>query len=351
MRVICEDSAWGAVEHVPGRSSIKALVETLRRAGASSAAADAVMLAMERFEDTVQTHSGDRDTFEVMIGSVSDQSARRRGEASRKMFFQGCSAIWGVRARLQLSIHIVAPSAKAGMLDTAVVAGLMDFRRLRSDVAWTVASMSTLAPDGTPQSHPDLGPIDPAVEPGRPPILRQFCSDPVPELRSVPGPFGATRHEFTEGPIGNTALATCILGWVARGELGRYRTGDDTIGEHIVRLNTPVETLYHDLYVHRGLEFASRPRAFLHNCLPGAPVFPYDGRERSRLPLAEEMIDLGEGPPAATAPEIPSYRQMVDLAMQRLGRPLEEFHGYRLRLRYPPIPTQAMYRYDLDGAP
>lgn len=350
-RVICDQDPRETAAHIPGRASVKALVDAMRRAGAKEHSATAVLGAMDRFEEVVQMHSGDRGTFEVMLGITSERHARKSAETARKQFFQGASAIWGVRARVQLSMHVVTPSSVAGKMDTAVVAGLMDFRRLRPDVSWTVASMATQTDDGTPQGHPDLTPIDTGVARTGPPLLRRFCSNPPPVLRSTPGPNGVTRHEFTEGPIGNTAAATCILGWVAKGELGRYRTPDDSFGEHVVRLNTPVELLYHDLYVHRSLEAATSARLYLHNGLPGAPVYPYDGRERSQLPLAEEMIDLGEAPPAATAPEIAEYRQMLETALEALGARLDEMRGFRLRMRFPPTPAFAIYRYALPEDP
>lgn len=347
-RVICDDDTLAAAVHVPGRASVKNFVDVLARKGATSEATGQVMVAMDRLEDLIARHSGDRGTFEVMLGSGSDELARKRGEAARKMAYQGASAIWGVRARVHVSIHFVAPSGEdPRLLDLAVVAGFVDFQRLRADVAWAVARRATLSTAGEPQTFGTIVPMDPALAREESPILRQFSSTPTPELRQTQAQGNITRFELTEGPIGNTAAATCILGWIARGISNRYKSEGDDFGEHIVRLSTPVEVLYHDLYVHRSLSFAMNPGIHIYSDLPGGPTFPYDGPDRGKLPVMDEVVDLGEGPPNAAAADLPNYRQMVDYAAEQLGFHLNAFHGYRFRLKFPPIPALCLYRYPL----
>jgi hypothetical protein len=204
---------------------------------------------------------------------------------------------------------------------------------------------------GVPQSMGSIVPMDPLLAPTDSPILKQFSSSPLPALRQTQAQGNITRFELTEGPIGNTGSATCILGWVARGISGKYKAEGDTFGEHIVRLSTPVEVLYHDLYVHRDLAFAMRPEVFIYSDLPGGPTYPYDGLDRGQLPVMEDMVDLGEGPPNAAAADLPNYRQMVDFGVERMGWTLKDFHGFRFRLRFPPIPTLCLYRYELADRP
>lgn len=350
-RVICDDDTLASAVHVPGRASLRNLVEVLEREGAPPETTGPVLAAIEGFERLIAVHSGDRSTFEVMLGVASADLARRRGEKARKMAYQGASAIWGVQARVHVSLHFVAPNAaKSDALDLGVIAGFVDFRRLRPDVPWAVARRATFLHDGTVSSPGTTVAMDPDVAPADPPIVKRFSSSPLPPLRQTPGQNNVTRFELTEGPIGNAGAATCILGWIARGETGRYRADGDIYGEHIVRLSTPVELLYHDLYVHRSLALPS-PEVVIYSDLPGGPVFPFDGLETGRLPAMESMVDLGENPPNATAADLPEYRRMVTFAAERMGWTLNDFHGYRFRLRYPPIPTLCLYRYALPEAP
>jgi hypothetical protein len=346
-RVICDDDTLAAAVHVPGRASMKNFVEVLGRKGATAAATAPVLEAMDRLERLIEMHSGDRGTFEVMLGNASEELGRKRGEAARKMAYQGASAIWGVRARVHTSLHFVAPNRSNGdMMDLAVVAGFVDFRRLRPDVPWAVARRATLSMTGEPQEFGSIVPMDPDLSMRESPILKQFSSTPVPELRQTPGQGNITRFELTEGPIGNTGAATCMLGWIGRGISNKFQSKDDEFGEHIVRLSTPVEVLYHDLFVHRDLAFAMNPTVHIYSDLPGGPTFPYDGPDRGQLPAMEDMVDLGE-PPNATAADLSNYRQMAEYAAERMGWNLKDFHGFRFRLKFPPIPTLCLYRYAL----
>jgi hypothetical protein len=346
-RIVCEDDAWAAAAHIPGRAGLRIFVDALERAGAPADRSRNVMDALERFERLIEVHSGDRETFEIMVGSVSEPLARKRAESFRKMSFQGNSAVWGVQARAQVAMQTIAPNReRPGRLDLAVLCGLVDFRRLRQDACWAVASQVSFSDDGS-DALPATRPMDSTLSPRDVPIMREFCSSPTPEIRAVHGANSRTRYEFTEGPIGNTAAATCVLGWVLRGDVSMYRTPADWLGEHLVYLNTPVEMLYHDIYIHRSLAFAIPPTVHLYSQMPGGPSYPRDGRDKGMLSVPEEMIDLGAGPPDCTTPGMPGFRRMMERSFEAVGWPASDFHGFRFRLRYPPVPTVSVFRHPL----
>jgi hypothetical protein len=123
-----------------------------------------------------------------------------------------------------------------------------------------------------------------------------------------------------------------------------------------VQMTTPAEVFVFDLYVHRDAsllgteEGADAPEVNLYSLLPGAPPYPLAGRERGRLPLREPLIDLGGarspggGAPDAILPEFARYNQAVEMIFTRLGWSASDFHGYRPKMRYPPIPALAVLR-------
>ena len=49
--------------------------------------------------------------------------------------------------------------------------------------------------------------------------------------------------------------------------------------------------------------------------------------------------------------EIPQYKSMIEAVHDRLGWEAGRFHGFRFKMRYPPIPALAVLRYDLTGKP
>lgn len=350
-RFVCDDDMLAAAVHLPGRSSVRNLVDAMVRGGAPEETGQIVLRAMDRFEELVRLHSGDRETFEVMLGSASSELARKRGEVARKQLYQGGSAVWGVKAHAHLSVHFVAPSkGDPDRLDLGVVCGFVGFRRLRPDVSWTVARRSTFIRDGTPQPSPNISPMDEALDRNDPPLLSRFCSRPLPELAQArPMAGNITRFEIQPGPIGHNSEANCILGWIARSESCRYASPGDEFGEHLVRLSTPVEVLYHDLYVHNDLDFAMNPEPLVYSDLPGGPIYPYDGLEAGVLPVVDELVDLGVPPTLANSTDIRNYREMVAYAVERLGWRQSDFRGYRMRVRYPPFPAIGMLRYSLPA--
>lgn len=346
-RVVREPDPSDAVAHIPRRPSLQLLVTALQRHGAPADKVSALWSAVDAFEDFVETHTDDRETLEIMVGSSRANAGMKRLEAFRKSAFQANSAIWGVRAKFQVSMHAVSPAAGAGdQLVINTIAGFHEFKRLRSDVPWAVATAVRWGSTND-ASKEVVEPIDPEVRPGDAPLLKQFCSAPLPRMRSVDLPEDRVRYEMTEGPVGNTAAATVLMGWTRRGGVSKYESYAGERGEHGVFLTTPVEAVVHDLLVHRSLEVAFSPTGSLYSELPGGPRYTTDGTAAGRIPFGESVLDLGMGPPDLTTPEFPHYRELAEKLVARSGFPLDEYRGYRLRLAYPPIPTLAVLGHAL----
>jgi hypothetical protein len=326
-KVITEENPFEAIAHLPGRSGLSILLRLLERAGAAAPAIDEVRIAVEGFERLVEAHAGDRDTLEIMLAGLTDAAP---DEAHRKLAYIGSSAALGVQARVQLAAHIVAPSERSDLLDLAVISGLVGFRRLRRGVPWTIACIQ---PHAGPRGQPPE-PLDPAA-PGAAPLLTEYCSSPLPGLRVARGNHGS--FELADGPLGSTAATTCITGYLRRTAIPRFPARAGAPTEHAAALTTPADVGIHDLLIHDSLRCSPAVRLFSQ--LPG-------GLTRTPLPIGDALLDLGS-PPYLVTPELPRYHQLLESACARLGHPLADFHAYRLRLRYPPIPALSVFSYDL----
>lgn len=348
-RVVREENAWEAVPHIPRKPSVKIFVRTMAKHGAPQQRLDALIEATGEFDRFVELHSGDRETLEAMISSGTTRSSEKRMEAFRKSGFQANSAIWGVRAKLQFATNLLFPGAEAGMLESATLGGFVDLLRLRPDVPWAIASAIAWDSEGRPDQVQQAPPV--ALNPSGlidgVPLLSDFCSQPLPTLRTTRAPGGNSRFELTPGGVGNTAAATVAVGWKWSSGLSMHASTPGELGEHGVHLSTPVEMAILDLLVHRSLGFAMDPVAGVYSELPSGPRYPTEGQDSGRLPLPEEVVDLGEGPPDMTTPEMANYAQLVESTVRRLGFSINEFHGYRYRLRFPPIPTLAVLKHPL----
>jgi len=346
-RLVRDANAMAAIPLIPGRAGLKILIDAFGRLEAPPDLIAEVRTATAEFERMVELHSGNRDTLEMMLGNLTSAGQQGRDEAHRKLSFRGNSAIWGAQARVQLCTNVIAPGSDPNMVDLAWMSGLIDFRRLRRDATWAMAAARKTKDDGSPLPVGEIRAIDTAFDGvDKAPLLGDFCSKPLPDIRINLGPDGVTRYELVEGPVGNTASATCIIGLYGRSFVRRRRAPDDTIGEHYARLYTPAEVLIHDLFVHRELTHAHSPEIFVYSQLPGTPSYPTAGRDRGLLSISDPVIELG-CPPDVVTTELPGYGRMMRSVFERLNWRAEEFHGFRFRLRYPPIPTLAMWRYEL----
>ncbi|MDZ4754190.1 MAG: hypothetical protein SGJ11_06795 [Phycisphaerae bacterium] len=345
-KVIGDDAPQVAVTHLPGRPGLAILLRRMEEAGAPPECLAALRSAIAALDDLVATHAGDRETLAVMLASLGERAAPlvvQRDEVTRKLAFQGNSAIWGTASRVQLNACFVLPSADADRLAFVVVAGFVDFRRLRPDVTWPLATLRGCERGAMP--------IDATVAAGGVPFMSAFCSRPLPSVRAVPtSQEGTTRFELTHGPVGITAATTCMLGCIDRASLPRWGCAVTPCAEHHVALTTPAEIAILDVFVHRSIAGSSAeggpmPTASLYGQLPERPAYPQATRADGRLHLSEAFTPLQGA--AWLGTDVPKYTSIVAAVCAAAGADPGDLHGYRLQLRYPPMPSLAVIEYVL----
>lgn len=334
-------------EHMPGASGIDLLLGAAQRAGAEPARVENVRRAVSEYERLIDLHCGDRATLEMMGAELSPGGRRQRDEYHRKLLFQGASYVWGVQARVLLKIGIVGPGHEDGLLDFLSLNGVVDFRRLRPDVKWVMATRRAKHDDHTSMKPFAYEAIDPAFSSfDRAPMVSEFCSQPLPEFRRIDDAL-TTSFELTEGRVGNTGAMTCVFGAIHR-NIPYYRTPTNEMGEHRAQCDVPAELLVLDLFLHESLAFAIPPQVGLLSDVRGGGD-PHGSRYE--IPLSEPLQDLGVGPVPPATPEVPQYRRMVQTSFERMGWKAEEFHGFRMKMLYPAYPTAVVLRYALPDAP
>jgi len=348
-RIIKESDPASVAPYIPGKAGLTIFLDSLKKAGAPSQRILEVREAIGEFEKMKDLHAGSRATLETMLGNLATGAdGQQQLESLRKLSFRGNSANWGVSARLQLCANFIAPGANKDFVDLAWISGLVDFRRLRRDATWAISSTRKVNDRGELMPLGDIESIDPRFDPETAaPLMGDYCSDPLPDLRLEVGADGLMRYILVGGPIGDTAMTTCIMGILGRGFVRRTRIPGDTLGEHSARLYTPTECLIHDLFVHRDLTNALSPSIHLYSQLPIDMSYPTARRDQGLLPLWEKVQSLGAMPPTVLTPEFPKYRAMVQSVFDRAGWNAKDFYGFRFTMKYPPMPAVAVFRYPL----
>lgn len=353
-KIVGDTEPFHAIQLLPGRAALDGLMKNLKAAGASGKNLDRMRDSLDAFDGVVRRHCGDRDTLEMMLSHRNNDPAQReRAENLRRLSFRGNSAAWGVQARVQVGAHFISPSADSdALLDAATVSGFVDFRRLRSDATWTVGRAANLFDDGTVRPGQTTQPIAPLPDGADgAPLLAQFCSNPLPPMRAIRSSDGDFRYELAEGPVGIAAAVTFFSGWVDRAAIPRYRQASDARGELYMSMSTPAEVAIFDVFFHHSMDEARHPEITVYSQLPGGPVYPRCDIDAGKMPLHERLMDLGQGPPDVVTAEVAHYPKLIDHVFERLGWDPKDFRGFRLKIRYPSIPTLGIIRYPLPDAP
>lgn len=351
-RIVSEPEPFQAIQLLPGRAAFDGLLKNLRSAGASSDNLARMRQSLDAFDTVVERHCGDRDTLDMMLSHRTGAFTPERAESLRRLSFRGNSGVWGVQVRVQTATHIIAPGSRPGLLDAATVNSLVDFRRLRPEVTWTIGHASSVFDDGTLRPGDTTRAID--DEASRVigvPLLADFCSKPLPPVRVVPTTGAGNRFELVEGPVGMAAALTTATGWIDRNAVPRYRQEKDERGELYMSWSTPSELAILDVLFHRSLDETRNCDVCVYSKLPGGPDYPRSGLDAGKLPFHERLIELGEGPPNLIVAELPQYPKMVEHVLSRVGWDAKDFRAVRLRVRYPSIPAIAVIRYELPEAP
>lgn len=344
-KIVLADDPSVALTQMPGAAGVRIFLHCMEQAGASGTALAAARDAVREYEQLIHVHSGDRATLEIMGRELSPAGRQQRDEYHRRLLFQGASYVWGAQVRVLLKVGLVGPGHATGLLDFASLSGLIDFRRLRPDVTWVMVSRYSKNDDGTEMPVSAFEAVDERFAwPQDPPLIADFCSQPVPTLRRYQDAVGTT-FALAEGPVGNTGALTCVAGTIQR-HVPYYRTPENEWGEHEAMIDTPARLLILDLFIHEQFQFAMQPEAILCSQLrPPAP-----GRGRDRLPLNEPLQDLGASARLPPTPEVRTYGQMVQRVFERMGWSPADFRGFRLKMAFPPCPASFIVRYPLPEA-
>lgn len=343
-KIVHARDAYAAVRHLPGTAGVGILLEALAKAGAGEAEIARLRDAFAAFEEMVVVHAGDRATLDLMLSSRVASDDDPGAEASRKLAFQGNSAIWGIHAKLRFGAQIVALNPEhPELIDVISFGGYQGFRRLRADAEWPLVFKVAISSDGS-TNEAAWEPLDPSAGDG-PPLMHDFCSAELPDLRPVDVPHG-TSYLLPPGGVGNTAAFDCTFGWLTRACNPIHRTDGNDKGAHSYPLNAPAELAQFDLLLHRDIPVTEKPELVVYSRLEEGMGIPAPQSPKYHLTVREGLQDLGD-PAVVATPHLPRYSRMMQAATERAGWDLREFRGYRFTLRYPPIPTVPTLSYPL----
>lgn len=349
--VIKGTDLFTAARQLPGPVGIGIVLNAAARSGVNPDIIDRVRVAVDEFEKLVQVHAGDRTSLEMMMSGLASHGRHKAELTHRKAAFRANSYLWGAQARTHLHTIFVAPSAAGeNRIDLVSVRGFIAFRRIRPGVAWVVTRGRTSDNDGRICDDLSRRPIDDRHSEADVPLLRDFCSHPLPQFRRNALPDGTYEDEIVEGPVGDTAALTCLTAELFCSASSRVRDEHNTEGRLIARVRTPVEVLIMDLVVHESLFGRMQPALAIYSELRGGPQFPNGHHHEHLMPSRETVEYLGRGPSVMRCPDVPRYAEMAQHILGRVNWEPHRFDVYRARIAYPIIPTSVVLSHPLPDS-
>lgn len=338
-----------AVKHIPGPGGVEIVLKAAHDAGVGKDRIDAVRRADRAFREFVRQRAGDRRSFEAMLAAGGHDERIELEE--RKAYYQSGSAIWGVRAKLQMLTLCLRPSTTMpGRVDVLQLSGFLDFERLRADVPWIIRRLWTSDSESKSDTNFKRSPLCPEAATGNAlPLVPEFCTKPLPDINQFTGENGVIYDEIAPGAVGKHGSVTCITGELYTGALPLHRSPDNTFGRYELVLRTPVESVLFDIYLHEDLRHFSDFNYSVFGLLEDRPgVGVGKSHDRPIMP-AQGAMRLGE-PPIIQSSRCGEHARLVEYALERAGwGSPESFRGYRSELEYPATPWCLTMQCDIQA--
>ena len=339
-RFVEESDPLRAARHFPGGGGVEILLRAAEEQGVDADRVEAVRVADRQLRDFVRQHAGDRRSFEAMLAR-GRRDPRVEGDERRELFRAG-SVVWGVRAQAQILALVLRPSESVdGMLDVLQVGGLVGLERLRPDLPWIVRRFRVSDDAEREGQAVRRAPLAPdCVTPGGMPLIPQFCSRPLPELRRFRAPDGWAYDELIPGPVGREGLVTCVSGERYEAAVPFRWSQDNTAGQYRLIVRTPVQHVLLDLYLHESLSHWGEASVRIDSLLEDRPRTEMSAGNGAPILAPSPAARLGT-PPRVQSPRYADHGNLVRWAIERAGwGELGEFRGYRAEFEYPPPPCE-----------
>jgi hypothetical protein len=223
-------------------------------------------------------------------------------------------------------------------MDIVWVHGLTGLHRVRPGVLVKLASRRMSAEPSARKAQTLDGRV---IDDASPPLIPEFCSQPVPDIR-IRRVGESLFYTLAGEGFGAASAVDVFFADVNRSELQRIpaahpdRPGGERGVYFFAEVSVPAKALQFDLLVHQDLYPGKDPILRIHDTAFDGVADPLDARrDLDRIDLLESITSLGRGLSAVRAAGVPRYAELIHHAMHRCGYPAAEFRGYRCAIDYP----------------
>ena len=340
VRFVEEPNAFSASKHLPGVAGLRIFARAVSAAGATVGAVAQFDAALAELESVIAKHAGTRSAFRALLTHCTDEpQADDRAIGFRRGAFEANAALWGIQAHTRLMMAFLTVG-ELGAVDVALVSGFLGLRRSRRDLSWPVARRRVLGHEGRSSagSAGSARPLDPSVALDAAPMLSEYSTIRGESLRPIGTEHGFW-YELPEGNIGLRGAVDCVFGERLPGAGPALRDGAVEDAEVMLRVDLPVEHVLLEVFVERAIPVTGSPTVSQYSLLTGGSGENSPDRERGRIPVADQVQELGEDPRTWSTPIAPRHWEMVNDCMQWMSRTPADFTVHRVSMQWPLMPT------------
>jgi hypothetical protein len=236
------------------------------------------------------------------------------------------------------------------MIDMVMVRGVVGLKQLRTGRSFVISSIVHMDSNNVVDQRlvaEQLGLGEPTNGVN---LLREYCSEPLPEIRNRVTTGGRLITELVNRDVGASAAFTGFLCDVFRKADTRYQ---DEVNTSLVlgsNIHYPVEVNATDVLVRRDT-YGRSLLGFHTECrsLTGEPE--WRDAAHDVLFAADEVQHLGCGTGSLESQDFTRYVDMISTVLARMGWNPDDFDAYRHRLEYPVMPSSVVIRGGLPERP
>lgn len=347
VKVAYADDPFVATRHMPPSKSVQVWLDSAQASGVGADLISSARSACDQLDTVISTHASSRAEFEMLTESFGAASDVQTQEKWRQQSFLGNSFTLGVQCRVLMSLNVLMPSEdREHHFHSAQIRGLMGYRQTRPNVRWVVNQSVVVDDDNKDERRMTREPLDPdaAARCGGVPVIEEFCSSPMADLRRVQTQSeGMMQDELLSAEVGLTGQRTIVTGELLSNIAPVYATSEGKRAHFGVAVRIPCEMVHYDMFVHRGLFGEVERELVVFSELVSQVTFDHN----DEIHVSDQIKPMGMGVSLAQAPDIAGYPDLARSVFERLNVDPSDYELYRIRMAYPPMPASVVVRHKL----
>lgn len=343
LNVVQADDPLEAAKFTPSALGLKRFLASSLQVGIGQDRVQAVQSAIDQFSEVVHRHAADRTAFQAMVASASKDPAAASEIPHRRAVYRGMSHIWGVQVESHQSINFVRRSASGDRIDCCSISVKRGFHRLHSDGSPIVYGQWAKNQQGLTNQFIHHPLDQEAAKKYQAPLLPQFSSPKLPELRTETGDEGWVYIKLAEEGIGRQSRVDLAFGLANIGLPVAFDKDGRRIFHSSMSAQTPTALFIHDLLVHRPSFGETKPEIVIFQAMgkteASVEISP-------RLRVYEELERFGNNHLSAETADCPDFIRMLQFAADEMRWNLAEFDLFRLRVEYPVLSSSVRVQFN-----